>query len=156
MQTISEVLANNITKANYDQLPTILGMTQNKLSRRLADPSLFTYEDLLKLDGLLLNSLTAIDLVKDANVGINKLTIREYRLLKENRNEKLKIHATAKYEGVTVVMAWDNGRIIYSAYNGEAFGYDTDLYNALSKAKVEEKDEGKILEACRKALFDGL
>lgn len=157
MQTIKELLANNITKANYDQLPTILGMSQNKLSRRLADPSQFTYEDLLKINDLLINGLSSVDLVKTANVGIDKLTVREYRLLKGNGNESVKISTLAKYEGIEVMMSWDNGRLVYSVYNnGQNAEWEADLYDALSKAKVEEKHEGGIVEACRKALFDDI
>ncbi|WP_156039742.1 hypothetical protein [Aureispira sp. CCB-QB1] len=81
MQTFDKYLQENLTKADYDNLPTKLNMTKNKLGRRLREPSLFTYKDLLIINGLLLNGVRAIDLVERLDAGIDTLTVREMRLL---------------------------------------------------------------------------
>lgn len=85
MQTFDEYLQENLTKADYDNLATKLNMTKNKLTRRLEEPSLFSYNDLLKINDLLLKGMHVIDLVRLTDAGIDKLTVREYRLLKKHK-----------------------------------------------------------------------
>lgn len=78
---VDQYLRKYLSKEDYDNLSTKLDMTKNKLTRRLASPSLFTYDDLVLLDEILLEGLRAIDLVDMANAGIDSLTLRQYRLL---------------------------------------------------------------------------
>ena len=81
MQTFDQYLKQHITKADYDSLATKLEMTSNKLTRRLKEPSLFTYEELLIINEMLLNGLRAIDLMDSFEAGIDGCSVRQMRLL---------------------------------------------------------------------------
>jgi hypothetical protein len=81
MQTFDEYLKQHITKADYDNLATKLEITSNKLTRRLKEPGLFTYDELLIIHKMLLNDLRAIDLMDSFEAGIDGCSVREMRLL---------------------------------------------------------------------------
>lgn len=81
MQEFDEYLKQHITKADYDNLATKLNMTSNKLTRRLKEPSLFTYDELLIINEMLLNDLKAIDLMDSFEAGIDGCSVRQMRLL---------------------------------------------------------------------------
>jgi hypothetical protein len=81
MQTFDKILKENLTKADYDSLATKLEITSNKLTRRLKEPSLFTYDELLIIHEMLLNDLRAIDLMESFEAGIDGCSVRQMRLL---------------------------------------------------------------------------
>lgn len=81
MQNFDQYLKENMTKADYDNLATKLNMSQNKLTRRLIDPCLFNYDELLIINEMLLNEVRAIDLLEQFGAGIDKVSVRQMRLL---------------------------------------------------------------------------
>lgn len=87
MQEFNQHLQKHLTKEDYDSLATKLGITKNKLSRRIKEPSLFSYDELLILNDLLLNDRDAIDLMDKFEAGIDGLSVREMRRLKGKRKK---------------------------------------------------------------------
>ncbi|BDS12769.1 hypothetical protein [Aureispira anguillae] len=83
MQTVDEYLQKTLSKAKYDNLATELEMPKSRLTRRLMKPEYFTYEELLKLSEVLPSKIKIALLVDRSNAGIDRLTVRQYRLLKK-------------------------------------------------------------------------
>ena len=81
-QTFDQYLKEQLSSADYDNLPTILTITPNKWTRRLDNPGRIEYWMLNELMSLLEHTdESAFDLVEDFGVGIDKLTVRQYKEL---------------------------------------------------------------------------